>query len=441
MPLQRHAECQQRDLSNGYRVVFVPSRSRVAVLNAAACALLDRLETPHMPDLLSADERAVAQYCAALGLVGSPQEFPSPSFPAASFASSDELVAWLHVSNACNLRCSYCYVQTSPALMESTTGYAAVDAVLRSALCYGYARVLLKYAGGEPLLNLALVAQVHQYAQEQAGLAGIGLDGVVLSNGTLLDTAAVQVLVCSGLRLAVSLDGTAAFHDRQRPTAQGKGSWDAVWKGITRARAAGVDLLVSVTVSGATIEGLPALVALLRVHDIPFTLNLYREHAQSQQETALALDEQTLIDGMRAAYRVLEQDMPSYRLLGCLLDRVHLGETHGYACGVGEHYLVIDQSGQVAMCHMDMNHTVAMVWDDDPLAAVRSDTEGVQNPAVMQREGFRSCPWRFWCAGGCSFATHQATGRYDGVSPLCGVYQALCPEVVRLEGLRLLAGK
>jgi len=35
-------------------------------------------------------------------------------------------------------------------------------------------------------------------------------------------------------------------------------------------------------------------------------------------------------------------------------------------------------------------------------------------------------------------ATYRATGRYDVKSPHCNIYQALFPEVLRLEGLRLL---
>jgi uncharacterized protein len=35
-------------------------------------------------------------------------------------------------------------------------------------------------------------------------------------------------------------------------------------------------------------------------------------------------------------------------------------------------------------------------------------------------------------------ATFRATGRYDVQSPNCGIYTALYPAAVRLEGLRLL---
>jgi uncharacterized protein len=433
-PLSPHPDYWQQELQTGYHLVFVPSFSNVAVLNSATQALFERLYSAQPLHTLADNEQTIAHHLATLGLLTAPQ------LPLPSSSPSDELVAWLHVTNACNLRCTYCYLPRTNTRMSPETGFAAVQAVLRSAQHYGYKRVVLKYAGGEPLLNLPLVAQLHQYARHQAQQIGLVLEGILLSNGSLLDAQCVQQIAELGLRLAISLDGSATFHNQQRPTAQGNGSWESVWQGIQYAQAGGLGITISVTVSGATIDGLPELVALLRQHDLPFTLNFYRENTQSQSNPSLQLDIQHLIDGMRATYRVIEQNLPDYSLLGSLLDRVHPGGAHHRPCGVGENYLVIDQQGRVAKCHMQMEQTVATVWDDDPLSAVRHDETGIQNPTVEQKAGCQTCPWRFWCAGGCSFATHHATGRYDNASPLCQVYQALCPDVLRLEGLRLLSG-
>ncbi|NJO07950.1 MAG: SPASM domain-containing protein [Chloroflexaceae bacterium] len=106
-------------------------------------------------------------------------------------------------------------------------------------------------------------------------------------------------------------------------------------------------------------------------------------------------------------------------------------------CPVGAHYLVIDHQGNIAKCQMDIAHPVTSIAAADPLGAVRADQQRVQNVSVDQKEGCQSCEWRYWCAGGCPLVTHQATGRYDVQSPLCGVYRALFPDIIRLEGLRL----
>jgi uncharacterized protein len=86
---------------------------------------------------------------------------------------------------------------------------------------------------------------------------------------------------------------------------------------------------------------------------------------------------------------------------------------------------------------MDMGHPVATIDTDDPLGLVRTDTNGIQNLVVDKTE-CRECIWRYRCAGGCPRLTFQNTGRYDAKSPLCEVYQAILPEIVRLEALRLI---
>jgi uncharacterized protein len=382
---------------------------------------------------LDAADRDTIRQMYALGLLVEHGQTLQPPDPA------DELVAWLHVTNACNLRCTYCYVNKSDDAMSAETAFAAADAVLRSAQLHGYRKVLLKYAGGEASLNLALVEELHRYAQEQAANAQIALRGVVLSNGVGLSRAKIERIHALGLRLMISLDGPRELHDAQRPRLGGQGSFGAVIAGIERARQIGIDLTVSITVTGASAAGLPDVIGWLLERDVHFSLNFYRECNSSARFEVLRLEEQRLIEGMRRAYRAIEARLPRYSLLGSLLDRAHLGARHDRTCAVGENYLVIDQRGQVAKCQMEIERPVTNIWVQDPLKAIRLDTAGVQNVPVGDKQGCRECQWRYWCAGGCAVATFRATGRYDIKSPNCAVYQALYPEVVRLEGLRLLA--
>lgn len=429
--LECHPQQQQLALSPTHTVVFVPSVSRIAVVDGPALQLLQRFGTAQCVDRLAANERLAAQQFYALGLLQAQGVPPAPPRPA------DELVAWLHVTNACNLRCTYCYIDKTDEAMEAATAFAAIDAVLRSAVQAGYRKVLLKYAGGEASLNLPLVAEMTAYARQQAAAAGIALRGVVLSNGVGLTRPKLQRIHSLGLRLMISLDGPQAFHDQQRPRSGGQGSFQAVVASIERARLLGLTLTVSVTVTGASVDGLPELVRWLLERDIHFTLNFYRE-CSSGTRAALQLDEERLIAGLRAAYRTIAERLPRYSLLGCLLDRANLSGPHQHACAVGENYLVIDQRGQVARCQMDIARSVNTIWAANPLEQIRRDQSGVQNIPVDAKEGCRTCAWKYWCAGGCALATFRATGRYDIQSPNCAIYHALYPEVIRLEGLRLL---
>jgi uncharacterized protein len=430
--LRAYPQQQQFALEEPYHAVVVPSVSRVAVLNDDALALLQRFAQPLALASLDAEEHAAAQQLVQAGLLTStvaPPQLPD---------QSRELVAWLHITNACNLRCTYCYIDKTDEAMSEDTALAAIDAILRAARRHGYQGIRIKYAGGEASLNLPLVEQAHTYARQQATAAGIAVSGVVLSNGVGLTRHKLRCIARLGLRLMISLDGPAAFHDAQRPHLGGQGSFDAVAASIERAQAMGLPLTVSVTITGASVRGLPPLLEWLMERESHFTLNFYRPCDASASHAELQFEEQQLIAGMQAAYATIEHRLPRYSMLGCLLDRTNLSLAHTQTCSVGENYLVIDHHGNVARCHMDLAHPSTTIEHDDMLGTLQHDPDGIQNLPVDEKEGCRDCAWKYWCAGGCPLATFRATGRYDVQSPNCGIYRALYPSVVRLEALRLL---
>jgi uncharacterized protein len=87
---------------------------------------------------------------------------------------------------------------------------------------------------------------------------------------------------------------------------------------------------------------------------------------------------------------------------------------------------------------MEIEKPVTNIYENDPLAFIRADSIHVQNPSVEGKKGCRDCEWRYWCTGGCPLLTYKTSGRYDVKSPYCRVYKAIYPELLRLEGLRLL---
>ena len=351
---------------------------------------------------------------------------------------SQILVAWLHVVSACNLVCSYCYLDKTTGLMSLSIGQRAIDAVFRSAQQNGYSAVKLKYAGGEPTLHLPRVLQLHNYAAIQAENQHLGLEEVILSNGTLLSTKSIEHLRQNGIRLMISLDGIGEFQDMQRRFAEDKGSFAIVARNIDPALEHGLVPDISITISNRNLDGLRDVVSYVLERHLPFSLNFYRENDYSMAARDLNFSEQQIIEAMYQAYKAIEENIPRWSLLGSLSDRASLIAPHNYTCGVGQDYLVIGPHGGIAKCQMQMSHLVTDIHTEDPLQSLRADHSGIQNKNVDEKEGCRDCSWRYWCAGGCPLATFRETGRYDTKSPNCNIYKALFPEILKLEGLRLL---
>jgi uncharacterized protein len=279
---------------------------------------------------------------------------------------------------------------------------------------------------------------LHRYAQSLAEEHGLMLEGVVLSNGTLLIAEMVEILKSLGLRLMISMDGLGQYHDTHRPYAGGRGSFTDVSEAVDLALVNGLVPNISVTVSSRTVQGLPEVMAWILDRDLPFSLNFYRENELSASHEDMRLDEEKIINGMLAAFKVIENNLPRRPFLGGIIDRANLSVSHTHTCGVGQNYLVFDQNGHVAKCQMHIRKPVTDIHAADPLALIRADQIGIQNLPVIEKEGCKTCEWKNWCAGGCPLATHRATGRYDVKSPNCNIYKALFPEALRLEGLRLL---
>jgi len=348
------------------------------------------------------------------------------------------LIAWLHTTNACNLTCTYCYVDKSNEPMEEATGYAAVDAIFRSAVSNGFKAVKLKYAGGEATLNFGLVMKLHDYAAEKAQESGLDLKEVILSNGVALTRPMLDFLRDEKITLMISIDGIGEGHDVQRIFANGRGSSHIVKRSIDRALSHGVSPHISITVTANNADEVAAAVDFALERDLLFNLNFYRESDATMDGADLRAEDERLIEAMRQAFAVIEQNLPSHSLLASLIDRANFGSPHETVCGAGDSYLVVDQNGGISRCQMELERTVTDIFADDPLTEIRLHSGGFQNTSVEEKSGCRECDWRYWCAGGCPSLTYRATGRNDVKSPYCNVYKSLYPDLLQLEGLRIL---
>ncbi|GAA2975046.1 radical SAM/SPASM domain-containing protein [Actinokineospora diospyrosa] len=435
-PLVRAGDVVEVPLDQEHFALFSPNGDGgVVVLDTAGRALLDTFADPTPASAVVAGSPALER--AIQTLVGFDVLHPVGKPPTPRFESSTELTAWLHVTNKCNLRCPYCYVHKSDDSMDADVAKDSVNALVASAQRHGFRSLRLKYAGGEASMNAAVLLHLHDHALALCREAGLGLSAVLLSNGVALNGALVSALRTRDIRVMISLDGLGETHDAQRPTVAGKPSAALVLRTIDRLLAAGISPHLSITVTSRNIDGIADVVRMAVRRDLTFSVNFFRDNDCSASFDDLQYEEQAMVDGLDRTFAVIEELLPRRSVLGSVLDRGQLVAPRRRACGVGDDYVVIDQNGGIAQCHMEIARVVGDVRTDDPVSAIRSGT-GVRNLLVDTKSGCRDCTWRHWCSSGCSAATFRATGRWDVQSPNCGIYRAIYPRAVRLEGLRIL---
>lgn len=147
----------------------------------------------------------------------------------------------IQVTDACNLRCSYCYEHAkSPARMSWETAKKFIDMILasdertapylKSRECPG---VILDFIGGEPLLEIDLISDICDYFMEQCVLLdhpwATRFRVSMSTNGVLYFDERVQRFIerhKHHLWLNVTVDGTKEMHDMCRVDEFGNGSYD-----------------------------------------------------------------------------------------------------------------------------------------------------------------------------------------------------------------------
>lgn len=441
--LALNANVYRKKIDHDYELFFDQEMPHgVHVLNREAVELLESFSTTtnHLDilgeDLSSLETHLIFEFISSR-LILPVEQIAKKISPTINKNSEENLEVWFHLTNECNLRCDYCYIGKNHEFMTNEIIIGALDAIFRSAIKHNIKSIKIKYAGGEPLLNMSGLKLAHKYANELSIKTGIELYEVVLSNGTTITREKIKFFTENKIRIMVSLDGLGEDHDIQRHYVNQKGSFKLVEKGLLLLSEMGCHPMVSITITDKNCRGLAKLVKWLLLNKLHFTFNFYRENDLSAQHK-LAYNDKDIISSLHEAFDVIEQYPPDYNILGMLSDRARLDAFHTHTCGVGNSYIVISHKGEIAKCQMHMDAAVGTINSMDSLDLIRNDRFGIQNLPVAQKQGCNSCSWQNVCAGGCPALTYRVTGRFDVKSPNCNIYKEIFPRILMLEAKRLL---
>jgi uncharacterized protein len=146
----------------------------------------------------------------------------------------------LLITNKCNLKCVYCYADEGTYHANNLTNMTTEVAKHAIDMFYSMYKKIkqISFFGGEPLINLDIIEFVCDYISEKfmnAELEEMPMFSMV-TNATLLDNHARELILKYSIQLVVSIDGESSIHDLQRPYKDDGGSFDDVHKNMCEFR-------------------------------------------------------------------------------------------------------------------------------------------------------------------------------------------------------------
>jgi uncharacterized protein len=134
------------------------------------------------------------------------------------------------LTGRCNLRCTYCYADHGSfqgtvklPYMPISTASAALDLFLNRTREAAFIVLL----GGEPLLHPSFI-ELLELVREKSEKARVKTRVSMTTNGTICTEELLRAFADHNVQVSVSIDGPQTVHDKQRPFANGSGSYEVV---------------------------------------------------------------------------------------------------------------------------------------------------------------------------------------------------------------------
>jgi len=316
----------------------------------------------------------------------------------------------MHLTDACNLSCRYCYHaewdQNSRQKkgMRLEVAHKAVDFLFDHA--GELEEVVLVFFGGEPLLNFKVIPAVVDYACQKASEDGKKVTFAITTNGTLLTEEIIDFFRQKNIGVTVSMDGTESVHDRYRRFPDGSPSYGIMLPKIKRLLNGSDNRPAVARVT--LVEG-PDKVPQILDHllDLGFTEVGFAPVTTGHPDYQLSNHDMDLLLGefqnlsQKFLYAAEKRRFYGFSNVIDMLVALHQGEVMNYPCGAGLGLFSTDPRGKLYLCQRFTGQEEFCMGDifngfnHEKLETFRDQAE-ISNKADCKR-----CWARTICTGGC----------------------------------------
>lgn len=133
----------------------------------------------------------------------------------------------VHLTQNCNFRCIYCYMDFYPVSLNIDTQKGIVNFIRKN--IHKYKAVSISWFGGEPLMEAEIIERLSREIIYICRKAGKPYFGIITTNGYLLSPRNIDILRKSKVNdICVTIDGLKELHDKQRILKNGGPTFDKI---------------------------------------------------------------------------------------------------------------------------------------------------------------------------------------------------------------------
>lgn len=342
----------------------------------------------------------------------------------------------LNISNACNLRCKYCYAnggnyQSNEGMMSKEVAKKALD------LFYSkYENIyMIQIFGGEPMLNFPLIQYICEYVSINKKGSKIG----IVTNGTFMNMEFISLVKKYNMQVTVSYDGTPLVNDMMRVTKKGQGTSNLIIENIKMLKKhTDQPSTIEVTYNQNHVNNRVSIGDVIRfIRNEIGTVPLHIVPAGGEKNCSYVLENRkAFVEAIDEIFRnSLNMELYTFSLAQRIVLSLYTKRTGKYLCEAGLSTYSVSINGDVYPCFMftdDETLCMGNIFDQGFFESERFRTE-VKQLFHYNKETIDECKECFIkkSCNGCLGINLLETGNVFNVSKeTCDMYRQMTEQVI-----------
>lgn len=413
MPILRRAEIHTFE-EFGKRLLLDVKRNRVHIIDKLTRDLLDFCNQPRKEDQIYGELKkrysaeSIAQALDFLKnnkLLSATKERVEITYQ--PFTNKFNIA--LNVTQSCNLRCKYCYVEKTPlgsddSLMSETIAKKAIDFIFNFSELKGLG---VSFYGGEPLLNYPVIKSTILYASKKGKERGLDeVEFHITTNGTLLNDEIIDFFKDYKIDVLISLDGNSDVHNSKRVFPTGAGTHQIVLDNLKKLLATKGFHKVSasaVVTKDHRLKNAFKYLSQFNLKDMKISYVRYQEggeFALTEEKKQLYLRDMQEI-ARDCVDKISKGERPQYYNFETKILQLWKGVRKKHFCPAGIRRFGVSPKGDIYPCGVAAAQGRYKIGDVYKGLYKRETDDLLKTISIENRKACPGCWARYLCAGGC----------------------------------------